>query len=335
MVKVSICIPEYNAEKYIDRNLNSILCQTYSNIEIVLYDDASTDNTRQIMLQYAKKYPDKIRIFYSDTNRGIGAAKNAALAQATGEYVFFCDCDDYLKPNCIECLVSKVEASSYPDLVIDGFTRVTPEGNMLYERKYKDEKEALLQSIPLFAKLIRRKFLTDNQIWSPEGVILEDVLYQAQIVPRNPSVEKVDNCGYYWVKNLTSASHTRLTGFKQNALENGLDYLLSIKNTLPLSQRKHLTCFVMQFISWHLLKSGCKVGKTQMMQEYRKAKSFLDQNFPEYKKINYVSVTQPKGMRSVVRCTIWSFAFLMKTHMIAPFLCLYASVDMSKLWPKL
>lgn len=333
---ISICIPEYNSENYLDSNIQSILAQTYQNIEIVLVDDASKDGTAKKMQQYGKQHPEKLRCYYATVNQGIGATKNEALAHAHGDYVFFCDCDDLLKPNCIEALAAEAERTGFPDMVIDGFTRVDMQGNLLYERKYANVEQALQQSIPLFAKLIKRSFLEKNQIKSPIGVILEDVLYQARTVPLRPTVAKIDNCGYIWVKNTSSASHTRLTGFRPNTLELGISYLAEGSDTLQTTEQK--TCmlyYVMQFVTWHLLRSGSGAGGRNTRTECHRAIELLKQCFPQYSRIDYVSFVRPFGTRRVIRWAVLGMALLMKLHLAGLFCFVYGSFNFSKFWPDL
>jgi glycosyltransferase involved in cell wall biosynthesis len=333
---ISICIPEYNAEKYIDRNLDSILNQTYPHIEVILYDDASQDNTRSKMFEYSEKYPDKIFSYYSDVNVGIGAAKNAALSHATGDYVFFCDCDDYLKEDHIEALVKTSQECNYPDVVIGGFTRVDEHGKILYERKYRTPREALQQSIPLFNKIFKREFLQKNNILSPIGVILEDVLYQARVIPNNPTIAMVNNCGYVWVRNMSSASNTRLTTFSPNALDDGFAYLIKGKAHLKNEDQIVEMCYyIMQFVCWHLLKSGSGVGRKVMKREYEKAFNYLDNNFPEYKSLSYISFFRPVGTRVIIRYTILGVLLLKKIGLAKPFFLIYSMLNLKKLWPHL
>src|ERR1044071_8840378 len=92
---VSICMPAYNAAKYIDATLESILNQTYENIEIIVVNDGSTDGTKEILTKYSHR--DNIRILHTE-NRGQCVAANKAYEQASGEYIKFFDADDIMSP---------------------------------------------------------------------------------------------------------------------------------------------------------------------------------------------------------------------------------------------
>ena len=104
---ISIIVPIYNKEKYLKRTLDSILNQTYKNLEIILINDASTDNSLQICENYKKK--DKRIIVYNKTkNGGVSAARNTGLEIAKGEYIGFVDADDYIKENMYEVLIDNI-----------------------------------------------------------------------------------------------------------------------------------------------------------------------------------------------------------------------------------
>lgn len=333
---VSILIPEYNAEKYIDKNLKSIINQTYKNIEIILYDDASKDHTRERMKEYSEQYPEIIFSYWSDINGGIGHAKNQALSHAKGEYVFFCDCDDYMKPNTIEEMVKSAVDNNYPDIVVDGFTRVDADGNKLYERKYSNVQEALQQSIPLFAKLFKRSFLIEHHVKSPKGVILEDVLYLCATLPNNPRASYINNCGYHWVKNLTSASNTKLSVFKEGILENSFKYIKEVKeNCSDDKTKQQLQYYAVQFLCWHLLKTGTNIEWKMMKEEYTKGFKYLEELFPEYRKLNYVSPFKPKGVRLVVRLVVFGVVLMRKLRIEKLFFYLYSRLNLSRFWPNL
>lgn len=105
--KVSIIIPAYNVEKYIFRAIESSLEQTYNNVEVIIVDDGSTDNTWNIINEYKEK--DERIIAFRQANLGVSSARNRALQMATGKYVIFLDSDDWIEKNTIEYLIQKVK----------------------------------------------------------------------------------------------------------------------------------------------------------------------------------------------------------------------------------
>ena len=106
MGKVSIIVPIYNVEKYLSKCIESILSQTYKNIEIILVDDGSPDNSPQICDEYAKK-DDRIIVIHK-ANGGVSSARNAGIDIATGKYIGFVDPDDYIENNMYELMVNKI-----------------------------------------------------------------------------------------------------------------------------------------------------------------------------------------------------------------------------------
>ena len=113
MNKVSIIIPAYNAEKTIAKCLESLINQTYQNLEIIVINDGSKDNTAKII----KEYQDKRIIFINQSNSGIGTTRNKGIDKSTGDYIMFVDSDDYLALNCIEKLVNNAHKNK-SDLVV-------------------------------------------------------------------------------------------------------------------------------------------------------------------------------------------------------------------------
>lgn len=108
MPKVSVVIPCYNQEKYIAEAIESVLAQTFDDIEVIVVNDGSSDNSLAIIQEYASKYPDKIR-YIDQKNQGVIVARNNAIAQATGEFIFPLDGDDKIAPDCVEKLYNAMK----------------------------------------------------------------------------------------------------------------------------------------------------------------------------------------------------------------------------------
>ena len=105
--KVSIIVPVYNVEKYLDECVKSILAQTYSNIEIVLVDDGSKDTSGSMCDEY-KKHDDRIVVVHKE-NGGLSSARNAGMENASGDYYIFVDSDDTISPDMVEEMVKKAK----------------------------------------------------------------------------------------------------------------------------------------------------------------------------------------------------------------------------------
>lgn len=118
MKKVSVIVPVYNVEKYLDKCMNSLVNQTLEDIEIIVINDGSTDNSLKILNKYKKKYPNKL-IIIDQENKGISVARNNGIEIATGKYIGFVDSDDYVKYDMFEKLYNKIEKTKSDIVVCD------------------------------------------------------------------------------------------------------------------------------------------------------------------------------------------------------------------------
>ena len=146
--KVTVIIPIYNTECFLPACIESVLCQTYSNIELFLVDDGSTDNSLSICLEYAKK--DSRIIVLTKENGGQGAARNMALDQMSGEYISFVDSDDYIMSTMLQEMVEGIESYG-ADLAICDMKVVDKRGrvrqNVSRKPKYYNNKELMWEYI--------------------------------------------------------------------------------------------------------------------------------------------------------------------------------------------
>lgn len=169
--KVSVIIPAYNAEGYISRMLESILNQTYDNIECIIIDDGSTDNTYKTIKQYKEKFVKKRKILklLHQENKGQAAALNLGLKQVTGEYIIWADSDDYFELDAFEAMVDCLEKNKDRDLVrANAVTRLEDNIKEIYEkREQKDYTQknilddyiiAKQDKIPTYIGIIMTRF---------------------------------------------------------------------------------------------------------------------------------------------------------------------------------
>lgn len=189
--KISIVVPIYNVEQYMEECLNSVIGQTCaSKIECILVDDCGQDNSVSIAEQFIKLYtgPIPFRILHHEHNKGLSAARNTAVREANGEYVYFLDSDDHLFPDSVSNLL--LVADKYPDAeIIQGCT--TP-GFILSRDElpeYSNDVSWIRQGIcsitripdPAWNKLVKKEFITKNNLYFVEGYLQEDTIWSYQI----------------------------------------------------------------------------------------------------------------------------------------------------------
>ena len=211
---ISIIVPFYNTGKYLKRCLDSIISQSYQNLEIILVNDGSEDDSAAIAENYAQA-DSRIRV-YTQKNAGVSAARNAGLRKAAGEYVMFVDADDWIAAGSIERMMAVMQESE-ADLTTCNIRRVSdPSEAVPYEGGYtlcdRDEYMRVFFRIgsnePIHypvAKLYKRAMLPDGLY--PEGIrIGEDVLGTYRAVADAERIARMNEVGYYYYYNPASVT---------------------------------------------------------------------------------------------------------------------------------
>ncbi len=177
MAKISVVIPVYNSEKYLEKCLDSLLNQTLNDIEIVLVNDGSRDNSQQIIDRYREKYPDIIKS-YTQENSGQASARNRGLEYAGGEFISFIDSDDYMELDAYERAYTKAKETD-SDIVCFGFYEIKngKKEERNYTFLYEDENDVryVLNEASPWNKLIKRSLIEENSIRFNENRIYEDL----------------------------------------------------------------------------------------------------------------------------------------------------------------
>ena len=227
--KVSIIVPIYNVEKYLDRCISSLINQTLKDIEIILVDDGSPDNCPKMCDEYAKK-DYRIKVIHKK-NAGLGYARNSGLEIAYGEYIAFVDSDDYVDTRMYETLYKRAKSIS-ADTVFCGFKTETTnnrwneskevnndllwEGNNVKEFLYnmiasgKGIKKERLYQMSVWHAIYKRCIIFDNNIIFPSerDVVSEDIPFQIDFLKRSNRVLYLKDHFYYYCLNKTSLTAT-------------------------------------------------------------------------------------------------------------------------------
>lgn len=211
--KVSVIVPVYNAARYLDEMVNSLLAQTLKEIEFIFVDDCSTDNSVEILYEFEKKDTDRIIIISLDENQGPGGARNVGLQYASGEYIAFADSDDYVKPEMYECMYEKAIQGDY-DLVECGYFSERNNRDMLLwdssmegEVSFDSRVKMLLSCGFLWSKLYRRSIIMNPEIEFISKIQYEDVDFLSRLYCSIQKVGVVNQSLYFYRNNPASFSN--------------------------------------------------------------------------------------------------------------------------------
>ena len=332
---ISIIISAYNGEKYISQCVKSFFNQTYKNIELILVDDASVDNTKAIMYQLQSNSPCPVHVLVCSKNNGPGGGKNEGLKCAHGDYVFFCDCDDYVETSYISNLVEKAQHSNFPDIVFSGFKKIDEKGKTLYTRSFSNAHTALYQAISDWGKLFKLSYLKSNNLELPYGKVLEDVMFRAVVICTNPTISLCSATGYRYTLNKNSVSQTYMKKFIRGVMKDEIEYLKRQQHNIKPEYTDLYIYFVYQVMCWHILKSGSGVGHKQMRNEYLKMKNYLLKYFPDYTQNKFLCKKQPQDMRRSIKFAVKIIFQLDKIGLALPLLLIYSSFNFDRIWPKM
>lgn len=213
--RISVIVPIYNVEYSLEGCINSIINQTYKNIEIILINDGSVDNSKQICEEYREK-DDRI-LYIEQENKGVSAARNVGIENATGKFIIFVDADDYMELNMIEELYLKIKQYSC-DIVVSNYLIV--ENDEITKNKFSlnsnmlNSEEFVKYMLSdkyykgyLWNKLIK-KSLIENTRFDEKIHIMEDLVFLLNISNKAEKVYVINDAYlYYYVQNNFSALH--------------------------------------------------------------------------------------------------------------------------------
>lgn len=217
-MKISIIIPVFNTEKYLKRCVNSCLSQSFHDIEIILVDDCSKDGSRDIILDYANKYPDKVKYIFQKENHRQGAARNRGMEIAKGEYLAFVDSDDWIEPDMCELLYKKAKELdadmvganyflSWDDRDEIKTVNITPDICGIMDTYKKGE---YVKHYGMFwTRIYRRSFLLESKLRFPEDTFYEDAFFNFYSVLYANTIGHIDKALYHYYQENQSTVRNR------------------------------------------------------------------------------------------------------------------------------
>ena len=241
LYKISVVIPVYNSEKYLSGCLDSVLNQSLKDIEIICINDGSTDNSLNILNEYASKDKRIKVITQANTGNGAGSARNKGLDAAKGEYVSFIDSDDYIEENFLQKMYEK--AKEYDaDVACSGVikekeneSKIQLKFNEISVSDNPDDNLKVSKSLPYpypWNKIYKREFLVSYGIRYAEGIYFEDLIFTPLVITKAEKLISVPDVFYHYIERTNSVSTTNsaLRDYdKQKAFDIGKKYYLDAK----------------------------------------------------------------------------------------------------------
>ena len=227
MIKVSIIVPVYNASKTLNRCLQSLVGQTLSEIEIIAVDDCSSDDSWDILQAWESKYPEKMIIIKNQKNLGAGGARNEALKYVHGEYIGFCDSDDYVHTNMYRAMYEEAVRGDY-DFVDCGYLDEKEDKGYL---KTGDNCTGVLNAVKrneliaaggyLVSHIFKRELF--DGITFRENIILEDMEILMELILKAEKISSVKEIFYMYCFYENSSSRKQDPKRYYNAVINAVD----------------------------------------------------------------------------------------------------------------
>lgn len=294
MKKVSIIIPVWGVEKYISKCLDSLVNQTLEDIEIIVVNDGSPDNSQKIIDEYVKKYPDKVKSYIKE-NGGQGSARNYGLEVSTGEYIGFVDSDDFVELDMFEKMYNKAKQDK-SDIVVCGSYNVSED----YSKKEKDVfvtnydtdlENVIFGKMAVWNKIYKRNIIIDNKITFKEKVWYEDLAFTLKAIINSSKFSFIGEPLYdYLIRQGSTMNNSNVERNLEilQAFDDVLDYIY--KN----NKENYLNLIEFLAIDHIYISAIVRVLRAQADNKLKhdvidKLINYMEENFPNFKDNSYIN----------------------------------------------
>lgn len=293
-IKISIIVPVYNTGKYLERCLESIISQEFEDVEIIVVNDCSSDDSLNIIKKFMRK-DNKIKLVDKQKNEGLSAARNSGIEIAKGEYIIHIDSDDWIEKNYF--LEIYQNAKKYDaDIVITDFYKDFDNGEIKYIKDQNEnmDKENMLENIFLMKaypsvwnKLIRRELYIKNNIYHPiDAAIGEDLCTTPKLIYYAKNIYKYNKSFLHYIQTPNSMIRTKIK--ELNKLK---EIYLVIKNLEKFFNSKNVNLSIdilkINHLSIWLLKSKYNLKDLEYLE-------ILNEYINTFKKINFNKIRSRK-----------------------------------------
>ena len=314
-MKVSIIVPVYNVAKYIERCLLSVLNQTWPDLEVILVNDCTPDNSMEIVRRVVASHPRGavVRCLEHEENRGLSAAINTGILASVGDYLYFLDSDDYISANAIE-LLADAAVQKRPDFVIGnyevtGARRWAPplslgtgfyEGNALVLSTYVQGKWYVMA----WNKLVSRPLVLQHKLYFQEGIVHEDDLWSFKLACMAQSMYVVGETTYYYSMQPDSIMRApSMRNLECRVLVLGYIYDF-IRSSRCLQDNRHIYIFF----------ETLKAKYFDRILYFTKDTSFHYQSYLVFRNKKYASLLEMTGLRPEWKLMLQNIHYVLPTY---------------------
>lgn len=286
---ISVIVPIYNVEKYLARCVDSIVNQTYKNLEIILVDDGSTDTSPNLCDEWAEK-DNRIKVIHK-TNGGLSSARNTGIEAATGDYILFLDSDDYWTYSDLLADLADIIKKRDPSVTIFGYTADMKLINNYARNTTLEQKVSFGTKLEAFRNLIcnnklqssacnkvyRSSLLKADSIMFEEGIFSEDIDWTARVIIAADKIALLDKYAYYYRVNGSSITHN-ISEKNMNDLANNVVKVVKLGDTI---QSEDYYEYYMNYCSYqyitllNLLSQGYGDGSREKLLKLAKEYAWL------------------------------------------------------------
>ena len=306
-IKVSIIVPFYNVEEYIERSIKSLVEQSLEDIEIILVNDGSKDGSEEIAKEYKRKYPDKI-VYLEKENGGLSDARNYALPYATGEYIAFLDSDDYVEEEMYEemYVTAKIDKA---DIVECDYLWEYPEETIESKgRAYKDRKDMLLNArVVAWNKLIKKEIARNIKFQNYDEC--QDEIFILSCYSKANKISFINEQLYYKYEDNSNKNLKNQVQIKD--LKDGLVEVKKLyKDAGKYEKLKNMLTFIaFTRIGMRALIELTVTKNGDLKDNIRDVMNYLDINFFEWRKNPFLKLKNVPRKKYWIAYTMYKYGF--------------------------
>lgn len=321
--KVSVIIPVYNVEKYLEKCLNSLQKQTLKDIEFICVDDGSTDNSLKILQKIASE--DKRFKVFSQKNQGPGIARNLGLANAQGDYIGFCDPDDFVDEKMFETMFNKITKDN-SDLLVSEYNTYYENGKQVKTKKiyetvspyydirnndnftWKDIQPDVFIGLepPVWNKMFKKSFLDENNIKFAAQRVGEDLPFNLKSILSAKKISYIETPMYSYFLRGGSAIHKKLKDFDAISVHSSIMQVIQEKGLESVLQNE-LDDYVARSIRFYYMRT--------VEDKKLEFKKLVNETFNErHKKIAFDAIDQVDKIQKEEELSTWQKIFSIRSE---------------------